>query len=98
MSPGERALLVFLYIPLYLCIPGERALLTDEPASATIKAVGATTLYVCNRETFTAVFGPMQSLIDSEIKRRDEQARGRASTLMLIVIIVIVIVIVIVID
>jgi len=54
---------------------GERALLTDEPASATIKASGTTALYVCDRATFTAVFGPMQSLIDAEIKRRDDAGK-----------------------
>jgi cGMP-dependent protein kinase len=53
---------------------GERALVKDEPASATIKASSQLSLYCCARPTFNAIFGSLQDLIDSEIKRRDEQA------------------------
>lgn len=53
---------------------GERALLKDEPANATIQAKGLVTCYVCTREAFTAVMGPLQALIDAEVARRDRAA------------------------
>ncbi|KOO25648.1 camp-dependent protein kinase catalytic [Chrysochromulina tobinii] len=53
---------------------GERALLKSEPASATIQAAGDQPLvcYTCDRDTFTAVLGPLQSLIDKEMQKRDK--------------------------
>ena len=53
---------------------GERALLKSEPASATIQATGDQPLvcYTCDRDTFTAVLGPLQSLIDKEMQKRDK--------------------------
>ena len=53
---------------------GERALLTAEPASASVKASDDAHLvcYVCDRDTFTAVLGPLQELIDKEMQKRDE--------------------------
>uniref|UniRef100_A0A7S0J4A9 cGMP-dependent protein kinase n=1 Tax=Calcidiscus leptoporus TaxID=127549 RepID=A0A7S0J4A9_9EUKA len=54
---------------------GERALLTDEPANSTILAETAVVLYALDREAFTAIFGPLQTLIDAEIQRRDLQAQ-----------------------
>ena len=53
---------------------GERALLKDEPANASIQAKGLVTCYVCTREAFTAVVGPLQALIDAEVTRRDRAA------------------------
>jgi cGMP-dependent protein kinase len=53
---------------------GERALLKDEPANATIKAQGAVTCYICSRESFTSILGPLQDLIDAEVKRRERAA------------------------
>ena len=48
---------------------GERTLLKDEPANATVKTVagqGAVTCYVCSRGAFTAILGPLQALIDAD--------------------------------
>ena len=43
---------------------GERTLLKDEPANATVKTLAApVTCYVCSRESFTAILGPLQALI-----------------------------------
>jgi CRP-like cAMP-binding protein len=56
---------------------GERTLLKDEPANATVRTLagqGAVTCYVCSRESFTAILGPLQALIDAEVRRRDRQA------------------------
>ena len=51
---------------------GERALLKDEPASATIVvAKGGLACYQCDRATFNAVLGSLQELLDNETKRRD---------------------------
>jgi len=58
---------------------GERALLKSEPASATIRASAEHHLvcYTCDRDTFTAVLGPLQALIDKEMEKRDN-ARNAA--------------------
>ena len=56
---------------------GERTLLKDEPANATVKTVagqGAVTCYVCSRGAFTAILGPLQALIDAEVTRRERDA------------------------
>ena len=53
---------------------GERALLKDEPANATIKCEAAVTCYMCTREAFTGILGPLQDLIDAEVKRRERAA------------------------
>jgi len=54
---------------------GERTLLKDEPANATVKTLAApVTCYVCSRESFTAILGPLQALIDAEVTRRDREA------------------------
>jgi len=56
---------------------GERTLLKDEPANATVRTLagqGAVTCYVCSRESFTAILGPLQALIDAEVRRRDREA------------------------
>jgi len=56
---------------------GERTLLKDEPASATVKTLpgqGSVTCYVCSRESFTSILGPLQILIDAEVARRDRDA------------------------
>jgi cGMP-dependent protein kinase len=60
---------------------GERALLKDEPASASVKASGALHCYTCDRATFTAVLGPMQELIDKEVARRDRMAVAKPQIL-----------------
>ena len=54
---------------------GERALLKDEPASATIVASGELTCYTCDRKTFTAVLGPLQAILDKEVARRDKMSK-----------------------
>ena len=53
---------------------GERALLKDEAANATIVASGELTCYTCDRKTFTAVLGPLQELIDKEVARRERMS------------------------
>jgi len=53
---------------------GERALLKDEPANATIKCQGQVACYTCTREAFTSILGPLQMLIDEEVKRRERSA------------------------
>lgn len=53
---------------------GERALVKDEPASATIMASSPISLYCCARPTFNAYFGSLQDLMDTEIARREKQA------------------------
>ena len=54
---------------------GERTLLKDEPANATVKTLATpVTCYVCSRESFTAILGPLQALIDAEVTRRDREA------------------------
>jgi len=57
---------------------GERALLKSDVASATIKVAegGHLVCYTCDRDTFTAVLGPLQDLIDKEMEKRDA-ARNR---------------------
>ena len=52
-------------------LPGERALLKDEPATATIVAATSLACYQCDRATFNAVLGSLQELLDNEVKRRD---------------------------
>ena len=42
---------------------GESTLLKDAPANATVKTLAApVTCYVCSRESFTAILGPLQAL------------------------------------
>jgi cGMP-dependent protein kinase len=54
---------------------GERTLLKDEPANATVKTLGeAVSCYVCSRESFTAILGPLQALLDAEVTRREREA------------------------
>jgi cGMP-dependent protein kinase len=53
---------------------GERALLKDEPANATIKTNGSATCYICSRESFTTILGSLQTLIDAEVARRERAA------------------------
>jgi cGMP-dependent protein kinase len=56
---------------------GERTLLKDEPASATVQTLagkGSVTCYVCSRESFTSILGPLQDLLDAEVARRDRDA------------------------
>ena len=50
---------------------GERALLRNEPANATVRVVEDTTCYCCDRATFQQHFGRLQDLIDDEAARRD---------------------------
>ena len=43
---------------------GESTLLKDAPPNATVKTLAApVTCYVCSRESFTAILGPLQALI-----------------------------------
>jgi len=54
---------------------GERALLKSEPASASIVGdEGGVVCFACDRQVFTALLGPLQALIDKEVKRREDQA------------------------
>jgi len=54
---------------------GERALLKSEPASASIVGdEGGVVCFACDRQVFTALLGPLQALIDREVKRREDQA------------------------
>jgi len=54
---------------------GERALLKQEAASASIVAKGPLICYLCDRTTFTTVLGPLQEIIDKEVARRDRMAQ-----------------------
>jgi CRP-like cAMP-binding protein len=56
---------------------GERALLLDEPAAATIKAAedGPLVCYTIGRATFGSVLGSMRDLLDQVVKRREEDAK-----------------------
>jgi len=59
---------------------GERALIKDEDASATIKACAeGCVLYTCDRPTFSECFGSLQKLLDAEVARRDEMAKRPAA-------------------
>ena len=51
---------------------GERALLTRQPANATVRAAGDGAIcYCCNRAAFREHFGSLQDLLDDEMERRD---------------------------
>jgi len=53
---------------------GERALLKSEPAGASVVAAGDLVCYCCDRKTFTELLGPLQSLIDEVVRKREEMA------------------------
>ena len=52
---------------------GERSLLTEEAAVASVVATDEVELMCLPKETFEALLGPMQKLIDREISRRDRE-------------------------
>lgn len=52
---------------------GERALLKDEPANATVSAMDKLSTYSCDRATFNELLGPLQGIIDGEVAKRAEK-------------------------
>ena len=54
---------------------GERALLRRERCAATIVADGRVQLMTLDKDKFETVLGPLQELIDAQIRRRDAAAR-----------------------
>ena len=55
---------------------GERALLTSEPAAATITAASeALRVYCCDRDAFTTAIGPVKDLITREAEKRQKALR-----------------------
>ena len=55
---------------------GERALLTKEPANATVRAHGEVECYTCSRARFRQHFGSLQDLLDEEAERRELKNRA----------------------
>lgn len=53
---------------------GERALLKDEPANATVCAKDTLNTYSCDRDTFNELLGPLQGLIDGEVAKRADKS------------------------
>lgn len=49
---------------------GERALLTGEPRAANVTALNDVTTMAMDRETFEAAIGPLQSLMEREIRKQ----------------------------
>jgi len=58
---------------------GERALLTDAPRAATVKAVGPTKCLMIGRAAFEQALGPLESIIDQDRRRRERAASGASS-------------------
>jgi CRP-like cAMP-binding protein len=54
---------------------GERALLNDAPRSATVTAATGMTLLSVSKAIFEEVLGPLDRLIDSHRKLREERAQ-----------------------
>jgi len=50
---------------------GERALLTEEPVSATVTAIEPLSLMTLRKEEFESLLGPLQTLLEREVARRE---------------------------
>ena len=57
---------------------GERSLLTEEPTVASVIAAEGTELMCLPKHKFEQLLGPLQGVIDREVKRRDSQLRDVA--------------------
>ena len=57
---------------------GERSLLTEEPTVASVIAAEGTELMCLPEHKFEQLLGPLQGVIDREVKRRDSQLRDVA--------------------
>ena len=55
---------------------GERALLNDAPRAATVTAVTGMQLLYISKALFEEVLGPLDRLIDSHRKTREERAKA----------------------
>ena len=60
---------------------GERALLNNEPRAASVIAVGPVTCLHISRAAFEEVLGPLQTIIDTDRQRREQQAAAGSSHL-----------------
>lgn len=58
---------------------GERSLLTDEPASATVLAQSKVMLLTLEKEHFEALLGPLQVLLEKEMKRREARVHRKST-------------------
>jgi len=59
---------------------GERALLSNEPRSATMTALGDTVCLWLSRDTFAGVVGDLQTLLQQQIHRQESRGMRRQGT------------------